>query len=93
MGFEWLDDKMVSMVVVVVVVVLDHTQNDVDNILLEMEEQQYEENFPLNQQIVAYDLKVYLVHAFVINVLNKNHVVGILFDIDQHHINDAIVYH
>ena len=66
------DDKMVMLGVVV-----DHNRIDVDNIRQEMEEQQHEENFPLNQQNDA------LVHAFVINVLNNIHVVGILFDIDS----------
>jgi hypothetical protein len=80
---EQSNDKMVMLKEVL----MEHNQNDVDNIRLEMEEQQHEENLPLNQQNDAW------VHAFVINVSNKIHVVGILFDIDSFHINDAIVFH
>ena len=84
---------MMMVEVGVEVELLNHNQVDVDRSQPEMEVQESEENQALNQQIVAYDWKMHLVHAFEINVWNKIHVVVIPFDIDQLHINDAIVSH
>lgn len=89
---ESLDDRM-TRVVEVVVQLLKHNQVDVDRSQEEMEVQELEENQAWNRQIVAYGWKMQSVHAFVTNVSNKIHVVGILFDIDSFHIIVAIVFH